>query len=769
MNYVTSAYPDPTGKQIVLTARGRVFVAPVKTGRFVEFTEPGDVRYRDAVFSEDGKKVIALSDESGEFEFVEMPANGKGKSKQLTTNGKILRYKAAPSPDGKWITYSDLENNLYLFSRSDGKHRKISRNNEGIRDYTWSPDSKWIAYCERALNQMFQIFIYDVENDKSIAITTDRANSTSPAWGSEGNFVYFLSDRNFQSLVGSPWGTRQPEPYFDASEKIYHISLKKGIRSPFRPADELMKPQSSQSSNQEIAITIDFDGIKERIEAVPVKPGNYNSLSVNKKAIYLISSETGVEAKSHLSLVKIGNEQPKIKTMIENVRSYFMTSDKSKLLVRKGRQMYMLNAGTSKVSDLSGSSIDLSGWKFSITPREDWEQLFTDAWRMERDYFYDKNMHGVDWKAMYEKYLPLLDRVTTRLELSDLIGRFVGELSALHTSVRGGDARADDNDISVASLGARFSKDKSTGGFKIEYIYKSDPDYPDLRSPLDDPFLGIRENDIITHVDGKSTTGAIDIGEMIRNKAERQVLLTLKRGKDTFEKIVTPIGNIYRLKYRDWEYSRRLQVEKAADNKIGYVHLQAMTSRDISQWYKEFYPVFDRPGLIIDVRHNNGGNIDSFILEKLLRKAWMYWKGRSGIPYSNMPYAFRGHIVILVDQNTSSDGEAFADGFKRLKLGTAIGMRTWGGEIWLSSANRLSDGGLARAPMFGVYDEEGNWLIEGHGFEPDIEVDNLPHATFNGKDAQLEKAIEYLQNEIKKDPRKLPEVPPYPDKSFDNK
>jgi tricorn protease len=194
-----------------------------------------------------------------------------------------------------------------------------------------------------------------------------------------------------------------------------------------------------------------------------------------------------------------------------------------------------------------------------------------------------------------------------------------------------------------------------------------------------------------------------------------------------------------------------------------------MGGRDINQWYKEFYPIFDRPGLIIDVRHNRGGNIESFILEKLLRKAWMYWKSRSGIQTWNMQYAFRGHIVILVDENTASDGEAFACGFIKLNLGTAIGTRTWGGEIWLSSSNRLSDGGVARAPMTGVYGENGDWLIEGHGFEPDIVIDNLPHATFNGEDAQLNAAIEYLQNLIAKDPRIVPPVPKYPDKSFKNK
>jgi tricorn protease len=295
-----------------------------------------------------------------------------------------------------------------------------------------------------------------------------------------------------------------------------------------------------------------------------------------------------------------------------------------------------------------------------------------------------------------------------------------------------------------------------------------DPDYPDEKSPLDDPYLDVRIGDVVTKVNGVDALSALDIGVLIRNQVGKQVRLTLKRGTESRDIIVKPVGSEFNLRYRDWEYGKRLEVENKGSNKIGYLHLRAMGYYDISQFYREFYPVFNKPGLIVDVRYNWGGNIDSFILEKLLRKAWMYWKGRSGEPTWNMQYAFRGHIVVLVNENTYSDGEAFADGFKKLGLGTTIGTRTWGGEIWLHSGNRLSDNGLARAPMTGVYGENGEWLIEGHGYEPDIVVDNLPHATFNGQDAQLDAAINHLLKLINEDPREVPAVPPYPNKSFDN-
>ena len=783
--YITSVHPDPKGEKVAITARGRVFVVPIKAGRVVEFTQQKDVRYRDAVFSHDGKNIITLSDESGEFEFVQFAADGSGDIKLLTNNGNLLRYQGISSPDGKWIAYDDLEANMYVLNVSTGISTKISTNQEGIRDFSWSPDSQWLAFVQTALNTMTQIKVYNVNDGSTFDLTTDRANSFNPKWGPDGKFMYFLSDRSFTTLVGSPWGTRQPDPYWDASEKVYHIALKKRTRSPFRENDELMegeeekeeKPEEDKKKKkkkdipeepeEKLVVDIDKEGIQSRIIEVPIPAGNYYNLEVNDKALYMMASETGVGAKSHLKVVKITNEDIKATDLASEVNGFEMTQDGKKLLVRKGRSYYLVDAGTGS-ADLNDGKINMSGWKFSINPREDWKQIFKDAWRMERDYFYDKNMHGVDWDAMYDKYAPLVERVTTRNELSNLITRLIGELSALHTGAWGGDTRSDNKSIQVASLGAETSRDEANGGFKIDYIYKVDPDYPNLKSTLDDPYLDIREGDIITKVNGRDALSALDIGELIRNQVGKQVRLTLKRGTTTRDVIVKPKGSEFWLRYGDWEYGNRLKVEKASDDQIGYLHLSAMGSWDIGQFYREFYPVFKRKGLIIDVRYNWGGNIDSFILDKLIRKSWMYWKGRSGEPYWNMPYSFRGHIVVLVNENTYSDGEAFAEGFKRLGLGTTIGMRTWGGQIWLNSANTLTDNGIARAPMFGVYGPEGEWLIEGEGFIPDIELDNLPFETFNGKDAQLDAAIELLKDKIAEDPRDVPPVPAYPDKSFKN-
>jgi tricorn protease len=281
--------------------------------------------------------------------------------------------------------------------------------------------------------------------------------------------------------------------------------------------------------------------------------------------------------------------------------------------------------------------------------------------------------------------------------------------------------------------------------------------------------LRIREGDIITAVDNSPLGETPDLSTLLANKVNVPVKLTLlDRSGRSYEEVVHPIGSAAdrSLRYGEWELTRRERTEAAGNGEIGYIHLRAMGAGDMDDFVKQFYPIFDRKGLILDVRHNNGGNIDSWVLEKLLRKAWMYFQGRSGGPTWNMQEAFRGHMVILCDQTTASDGEAITEGFRRLGMGKVIGMRTWGGEIWLSQDNILVDNGIASAAETGVYGPEGKWLIEGHGVDPDIVVDNLPYATWQGKDAQLDAAIDYLKKLIAAEPVEVPQAPPHPDKSF---
>ena len=773
MEYLTSYAISPSGDRVALTARGMVFVAPVQPGRFVQATHEEGVRYRDAKFFPDGKSLLTMSTASGELEFWRIPANGLDAPARLTHDGAVFRYENTVSPDGKLIAFTDKLQRLWIFNIEKNTDTKIAESPVDVpSDLRWSPDSKWLAYVESADNLFSQIKLYHIADGKTSTLTDDRVDSYSPAWSPDGKWLYFLSDRTFESAVGGPWGPRQPEPYYDKTTKIYAASLLKDGRFPFAPPDELEKPakESDTAKTHHTEVVIDLEGIQSRVMEVPVPAGDIRALTANAKSLYYMNRDPADLHKRNLEVLEIKNKDIKPVAMIDDIKGFELSADGKKIVVSKGSDLYVVDAGTSAITDLAKSKINLSTWSIAVDPREEWRQMFIEAWRLERDFFYDPKLNGVDWKGILERHVPLLDRVTDRDELNDLLSSMVGELSALHTFVVGGDFRKGNDQIVPASLGAHLVRDEKAGGFRIEHIYHSEPDYPGELSPLDRPDVKVKEGDIIVAVNGVPALSVPSLGELLRNQAGQQVMLKVKPSgaEEPTEVVVKPItpAEEFNLRYSDWEYSRRLMVERAGSGEIGYVHLRAMGGNNFAEWVKNYYPVFDRKGLIVDVRNNTGGNIDSWVLEKLLRKAWFYWKPRVGKPVWNMQYAFRGPMVVLCNQFTASDGEAFTEGFRRLGLGKVIGMRTWGGEIWLSFDTWLVDQGIASAAEMGVYGPEGQWLIEGHGVDPDMVVDDPPHAAFEGKDAQLDAAVKYLQEQIKLHPVEVPPAPPYPDKSF---
>jgi tricorn protease len=785
IEFLTSAYPSPDGTKVVVTARGRVFVIPRKGGRLVEAGRKPGVRYRDARFMPDGKTLLVMSDESGEVELWTVPADGIGTAVRLTTDGAVLRRNAVPSPDGEYVAHTDKNLRLFLLNVKTKEDKRLAASTvDEFDDLTWSPDSKWLAYTEFSENLFRRVILYSVAQGKITPLTTDRYASFSPAFSPDGKWLYLLSDRNLKSAVKMTWGTYQPEPFFDKMTRIYQIPLTTGLRSPFSPPTELDAPEKDEKKDVKKddkkeekkdatkaakvpPVSIELEGIAARIIPVPVPPGTYKSLAVTEKALFWRSFASGEETTSKLEGVAIGHDDPQIKVISEKVTGFEVSADGKHMLLMRPKELLLANAVLEE-PDAKKSTVDLGGWTFAVNPREEWRQMFVDAWRMERDFFYDPGMHGLDWPAVRRKYEPLLPRVTDREELDDVIGQMVAELSALHTFVKAGDERKGPDDIAPGRLGAALVRDAKAGGYRVERIYRHDPDEPERASPLARPEVKVKAGDVILSVDGDPTLGAADIGELLRHKVGRQVLLAIKPAKGGSRKaVVTPLSpkEDGDLRYHEWEYSRRLAVDALGGGQIGYVHLRAMGGEDFESWARGYYPAFAKSGLIIDVRNNRGGNIDSWIIARLLRKAWFYWNQRVGRENLwNMQYAFRGHVAILCNEWTSSDGEAFSEAIKRLKLGTVIGTRTWGGEIWLSFDNVLVDKGIASAAETGVFDQNGKWLIEGHGVDPDMVVDNLPHSTFVGRDAQLEAAVKLLKEKIKEHPVVLPPVPAFPKK-----
>jgi len=816
-DYITSYALSPDGDRAAFVARGQVFVAPAGQGRLAEIARQSGVRYRSVAFTPDGKSLVVLSDESGEVEFWKLPANNVGRPEQLTSGGEVLRLSGQLSPDGKWLLFAEHDQDLLLFELATKQTRLVAHSKfQDFRslDIDWAPDSKWFAYVLTSESGNSQVQLYSLETSASTPATSDRVNSASPAFSPDGKWLYFLSDRTFNSVVPAPWGPRQPEPFLDKTTKVYQLALSEEKRSPFQPSDELVaeekkakdekKPEAANTGEEKkpteksvakidsekktdadkkspgekksdaekpskAEVKVVLAGLADRLWEVPVAAGNYSSLSVSDKALFFTDSEAG--GANRLVAVEIKNRDVDTVTVLSGVSGYRLSLDGKKLLVQQTDSFAIIDAAPRAASEVAKSRVNLSNLRFPYSPRESWRQMFTDAWRLHRDYFYAQNMHGVDWKANLAKHLPLVDRITDRAELDDVLNYMVSELSALHTDARGGDLRAIEPSIGVASLGARWTRDEAAGGYRLDYIYQTDPEFLERRGPLQKPGLGLGAGDIVTEINGTPTLSVPDAAALLRNQAGRQVLLTLKaaKGGESFQRVVTPVSAMQAadLRYIDWEYTRRLAVDEQSKGQIGYAHIRAMGTSNFSEFVRQYYAAANKGGLILDLRHNRGGNIDSWMVSRLMRQPWMWWSSRDGYAYPHLQSAFRGHLVVLVDAWTASDGETMANAIRHLKLGETLGVRTWGGGIWLTGSNFLVDRGLARAAEFGSFIPGEGWVIEGDGFTPDIIVDNNPVPAFRGEDTQLNAAVKRLQELIAKNPKHLvPEPPPYPNKTL---
>jgi len=815
--YITDMEIDQDGSHVVITARGEVFVVPVGPGRRVRVTRAPDVRYRRASFLPDPDvdggtlpRVIAQSDEAtpedegiwAEIEFWSLPGDGIGPRERLTSGHDVLLWSYAVSPDGTMIAYTDKDFILRTWNLETDEVTEVDRSEYFIDEITWAPDSRRLAYTVALPTELGQIRIHDLETGDTAPATTERWNAYAPTWHPSGDWLLFLTDRELRSLVGSPWGLWQPEPHFDRTTLVHAVALRPDVEWPWRTPTELDATSNedddgkgeddadhddtsgTDESDGETEDDVDgpnesgpepievvLEGLVDRLYEVPLGAGNYFALTSTAEHLYLLSRPDPHDPTLHLLAFPVDHDDPEPTTIASGVNGYRMSGDRSKLLVRQGGRAFVVPANGSAATLDDDSSLDLAGWSFSLEPREEWRQMFVDAWRLLRDYFYDRDLHGVDWPAVLERYLPLVDRIADRHELSDLLAQMTGELAALHHFVYGGDRRTAPQRIAQASLGARYERDEATGGFRITTIYRHDPDFPDEAAPLRAPDVDAAVGDVITMIDGVDAADLPHPHAALRGLVGRQVRLRLVDGETGAERdvIVEPIspGAESSLRYRQWELERADRVAEATEGRVGYIHLRAMGGGNISEWYRDYQHLWRKEGLVIDVRRNNGGNIDSWILSRLIREAWMFWNHRGvSAPAWNMQQAFRGHLVILVDHRTSSDGETVAEGFRRLGLGPIIGTRTWGGGIWLTSSNYLVDGGIATAGEFGVYGPEGAWIIEGPGVTPDVIVDNLPHATYLGEDAQLEAAIEHLLERIAEEPVVVPDPPPGKDLSL---
>ncbi len=775
LEYLTGVTLGPAGDRAVLSARGQVMIAGAGALRRIALAAPARARLRQAVLGKDGRHAFAIVDLDGRSEVWRIPADGAPGARPLTTDGEVHRLRLYPAPDGNALAHTDKRGRLWLLDLASGSNRLLEtapQGDDAYRSVAWSRDSRHLAVArENSARRLNQIVLIEVASGRSQVLSTDRYDSFAPAFSPDGHWLYFLSSRALVPTPAAPWGDRNMGPMFDRRVRIYALALQPGQRFPFLPADELTPPvatpdpskTSPTAASAPAALpAVEWEGLDQRLFEVPLAASNFRELAVHSERLYLLDQESIPNAKPILQVLPISAEPPKLETLSTEVASFELSPDGKKLLLVKtppdgARQrigdLLLVDAGAKLPDDLAKATVRLGDWSLALDPQDEWAQMFDDAWRMHRAFSFDPAMRGRDWDAVRARYAPLLPRVNDRAELDDLLGQMVAELGILHSQVRGGELRLDPDAAQPSALGAQI--EVAGGGLRIARIYRSDAELPSERAPLGQPEVDARDGDGLLAVNGQSTTSLADLARALRQQAGQQVLLELQRGAAAPHRtVVRPVAlqRDAELRYGDWVQQTRQRVEQAGAGRIGYLHLRAMGPNDLASFAREFYANFDREGLIVDVRRNRGGNIDSWIIEKLLRRAWAFWQPAQGAPYWNMQQTFRGHLVVLIDGLTYSDGETFAAGVKALGLGPVIGTRTAGAGIWLSDRNRLADNGMARVAEFGQFDAQGRWLIEGRGVSPDIEVDNLPYASARGADAQLSAALDNLQQRMREQP-----------------
>ena len=779
----------PQGKSVAITARGRVIVAFPGDRRRVELNIPPTARARSAVVGAEGEFVYLVLDQDLRGEIWRFPADGRGEAEQLTHDSDAHIWRMYPKPDGSALVYSDKQSRLWLLDLETRAQTLIEHNQSGDDDpfdgLVWSRGGRYLAYHAQDARTIERVTVYDTTTATRHIVTRGKYTSHHPAFSSDGAWLYFLSSRNFQAAPSSPWrGRTMGTAFFNRSE-VFALQLDPEAAFPFRPEDELTAKKDAEDET-DAAEDVDeeedtdedengfedpeivFAGLRERLWPVPVEPGSYSTLAANADFLFFLARDDvlgGWNSPQSLKSVAIDPRQPEMKTFAGGVRQFALSADGETLFFAQGRgedrSFALVPSGATAPDDLSEAQLRVGDWRPGIVPAVEWEQMFLDAWRLHRDFAYDPELRGLDWEALREKYQPFVRRIGHRSELNDLFALMVAELGILHSQVRWGELPRDEENVRVAHLGAALRP--VAGGLEISLIYDGERDLPDQLGPLTQPHLDVQAGDLLTAVDGRPVSSREALMRALRHKIGQQVRLDLTRDGEPFSAIIEPVSTrtASRLRYRHWVEQTRQNVAEAGDGQIGYLHLRAMGGNDLASFARDFYEHYDKDGLIIDVRGNYGGNIDSMLLTILLRQVWAFWHyPLGGATETNMQETFRGHLAVLIDDNTYSDGESFSAGVKALELGPLIGTRTAGAGIWLSGRNGLTDGGGPRIAEFPVYGLDGRWLIEGHGVAPDIEVINPPRATFAGEDAQLEAALRHLKEKIRREP--IPPLVPQP-------
>jgi tricorn protease len=768
---IGSSTVSPDGKRVALGARGDVWTLPTKTGITKNLTQTSGVHERNVAWSPDGKNIAYISDATGEDEIYIQKYDGSEKAVQITRNADTYKYQIVWSPDSKKITWSDKMNRIQFVNIDTKEITLIDQSKDGeFNEYSWSPDSKWVAYSKPDKMSETKIYLYELSSNKKTAVTDGWYDCGNPNFSSDGKYLFFTSNRDFNPTYS--W-TEWNHSYSDMT-KVYFLTLSKETKSPFEPINDevvlkkeekkIEKPENKdkkvEAPKTEL-MKVDLDGIVGRIVALPIEAASYWNINIVDENVYYQKFSKS-EKKANLMLYNLKDQK---EGNLGEVGGYEITADNKKMFLNIGGKMGVIDLPKSK-PDIK-DAIDLSNMKVWVDLKAEWAQIYNESWRQMQYFFYDSNMHGVDWKSINKKYSPLLPFVNNRNDLNYIIGEMIGELNVGHAYVGGGDKK-EANRINLGLLGAKLSKDAS-GYYKIDKILKGENWNGENRSPLTEIGVNVKEGDFIIAINGKSVKDVTDIYELFINTANKQVELSVNSSASDigFRKvIIIPTNNESGLYYYNWVQNNIEKVNKASNGQIGYIHIPDMGVEGLNEFVKHFYPQLMKKALIIDDRGNGGGNVSPMIIERLNRELVLMRVSRNNDPQSGRLAMQYGPKVILIDQYSASDGDLFPYQFKAMNIGKAIGLRTWGGVVGIRGSLPFIDGGTLSKPEFAHFDAQGKeFIIEGRGVEPDIRVDNDPAKEYAGEDEQLNKAIEVVLDELKNNPMELPAVPPYPNKS----
>jgi tricorn protease len=779
-DHVESAAPSPDGKRAVVNARGDTFTVPAKDGSIRNLTRRSGVHERDASWSPDGKSIAYVSDESGENEIYVRPQDGTGDPVRLTQGADTYYYDPKWSPDSKKLLWADRMQRLRIVA-VDTKAVTVVDTATAfeIREYNWSPDSKWVAWTRLEDDSLSKVWLYTLDGARKLEATDGWYASDAAAFSDDGKFLLLSSGRDFKPTLSDI----ELEHVYKKLERVYLIALAKDTDSPFKPrSDEVdvaapkpddkpadAKDPKKDAAPKAVVVKVDEDGLRDRIVALPIKPGDYSEIhSVGDKVYYLRDDSDGGDGAGppQAKALVVYNLKDRKETELGNVMGYDITADGKKMLVAVEKDFAIIDLPTAKIDTKDKLSFD--GLEMTLDRHAEWAQIYDECWRQMRDYFFSPTMNGADWPAMRAKYGALVPYAQTRYDLTYLIGELIGEIHSGHTYVGGGDEPKAPR-VPTGLLGAELSRDPQSRAYRVDRIIRGENWVESERSPLTEIGVNVSEGDYILAVDGAPVRDLANIYSALVGKAGKQVVLRVNsKPVDEGARSVTvvPTADEAPLYYETWVKHNTDYVSQKTGGQVGYIHIPDMGFEGLDEFAKHFYPQLHKKALIIDDRGNGGGFVSPMIIERLSRELVMFEKARNASPVTNPGDMQLGPKVVLMDEFSASDGDIFPYRFKSDGLGKLIGKRSWGGVVGIRGTLPIVDGGFLNKPEFAPYGRDGkSWVIEGHGVDPDIVVENDPAKEFSGVDQQLDRGIEEILAELKAKGQSVPPPPPFPDRT----